>query len=209
MRNSRCRVAVLDENEVDAGLLSVVMFPARMELKLFEHLVSLGHRRIDCVNTQSEDEVIKDRIAQWQEFLRKNKLSGQLRSLSIHRSMEAGYTLIRDVLREGRPLGTALFCTTGPAAIGVMRALHEAKLEIGRDVSVCTVNDEGMAPYLLKTLTSLESPSRARYLRPVVEWMLSGKKWEGSLLIQPKELSIYLGESTGSAPKRDKIVLVQ
>jgi DNA-binding LacI/PurR family transcriptional regulator len=207
MRNSRCRVAVLDENEVDAGLLSVVMFPARMELKLFEHLVSLGHRRIDCVNTQSEDEVIKDRIAQWREFLGKHKLSGQLRALTIHRSMEAGYSLIRDVLREGRPLGTALFCTTSPAAIGAMRAIHEATLEIGRDVSVCTVNDEGMAPYLLKTLTSLESPSRARYLRPVVEWMLSGKKWEGSLLIQPKDLSIYVGESTGPAPRHDKVVV--
>jgi hypothetical protein len=104
-------------------------------------------------------------------------------------------------------LGTALFCTTSPAAIGAMRALHEAKLEIGRDVSVCTVNDEGMAPFLLKTLTSLESPSRARYLRPVVEWMLSGKKWDGSLLIQPKELSIYVGESTGPASRHDKVVV--
>ncbi len=209
MKSSRCRVAVLDENEVDAGLLSVVMFPARMERKLFEHLVSLGHRRIDCVNTQSEDEVIKDRIAHWREYLAKNGLSGQLRSLTIHRSMEAGYSLIRDVLREGRPLGTALFCTTGPAAIGVMRALHEAKLEIGKDVSVCTVNDEGIGPYLLKTLTSIESPSRARYLRPVVEWMLSGKKWQGELLIQPKEMSLYAGESTGPAPKLDKVVLAQ
>jgi DNA-binding LacI/PurR family transcriptional regulator len=52
MMNSRCRVAVLDEDESEAGLLSVVIFPARMEQKLFDHLAGLGHRRIDCVNTQ-------------------------------------------------------------------------------------------------------------------------------------------------------------
>lgn len=199
MRASRCRVAVLDQDESEAGLVSVVMFPPGMERKLFEHLAGLGHRRIDCVNTQAEDDVIRGRIACWREFLHKNRLQGHLRSLSIHRSLESGYSLIRDVLREGRALGSALFCTTGPAAIGVMRALHEAGQEVGRDVSVCTVNDEGMGPYLLKTLTSLKAPPRALYLRTVVEWMLSGRKWQGGLLIKPKDLSVFKGESTGAA----------
>jgi hypothetical protein len=39
--------------------------------------------------------------------------------------------------------------------------------------------------------------------------MLSGKKWQGELLIQPKEMSLYAGESTGPAPKLDKVVLAQ
>ena len=73
---------------------------------------------------------------------------------------------------EGFPSERDLAEETGLSRVTIRAALHEAKLEIGRDVSVCTVNDEGMAPYLLKTLTSLESPPRARYLCPVVELSL-------------------------------------
>ena len=53
---------------------------------------------------------------------------------------------------EGFPSERDLAEETGLSRVTIRAALHEAKLEIGRDVSVCTVNDEGMAPYLLKTL---------------------------------------------------------
>lgn len=200
IRQSRCRVVVLDQDETAGGLPSVVLFPPAEEIRLLEHLANLGHRRIDCINTQSSDAVILDRIDTWRQFIEKTGLSGQLRSQPIFEPVEGAYRLIHDLLREGRPLGTAQFCTTGPAAIGAMRALHEAKLEIGRDVSVCAVNDEGLGRYLLKSLTALESPSRALYLRRCVDWMFSDGPWEGPLLVQPKEVHLFIGESTGPAP---------
>jgi hypothetical protein len=98
-------------------------------------------------------------------------------------------------------MATALFCTTGPAAIGAMRAFHEAGREIGRDVSICAVNDEGMAPFLLRTLTALVSPPRAEFLRGPVAWMLEGGKWRGRLLLEPDDAPLFIGESTGPAPK--------
>lgn len=57
-----------------------------------------------------------------------------------------------------------------------MRALSEAGLEIGRDVSVCAVNDENLGRYLLKSLTALESPPRAHDLRHPIDWMLGEEK---------------------------------
>jgi DNA-binding LacI/PurR family transcriptional regulator len=200
IRRSGCRVVVLDQDETDAGLPSVVLFPPAEEVRLLEHLAELGHRRIDCINTQSSDAVIQDRIDTWGQFIETHGLSGQLRSQPIFEPIEGAYRLVNDLLREGRPLGTAQFCTTGPAAIGAMRALHEAKLEIGRDISVCAVNDEGLGRYLLKSLTALESPSRALYLRQAVEWMFGDGPWEGPLLVQPKEVHLFKGESTGPAP---------
>jgi DNA-binding LacI/PurR family transcriptional regulator len=200
IRRSRCRLIVLDQDETAGGLPSVVLFPPAEEVRLLEHLADHGHKRIDCINTQSRDGVIQDRIETWRQFIDRNGLSGQLRSQPIFEPIEGAYRLVKDLLHEGRPLGTAQFCTTGPAAIGAMRALHEAKLEIGQDVSVCAVNDEGLGRYLLKSLTALESPPRALYLRQAVQWMFGDADWEGPLLVQPRQVHLFVGESTGPAP---------
>jgi len=200
MAASSCRVVVLDADESEAGLPSVTMFPPSAERKLFDHLCGLGHRRIDCLNTQAEDAVILGRISEWKRYLDDHGLPGQLRSLATLKPFEAAYQLIREALREGRPVASAIFCTTGPAAIGAMRALHEAGLEIGVDVSVCAVNGEGIGQYLLRSLTELASPPRARYLQRAAEWMLEEGEWEGPLLIQPEDVPLFEGESTGPAP---------
>jgi len=200
MVSTPCRVVVLDQDESAAGLPSVTLFPPSAERKLFEHLRLLGHRRIDCLNTQAEDRVIAGRIAAWRRYLEEYGLAGELRSRTVQRPLESAYQLIRDALSEGRPVASALFCTTGPAAIGGMRALSEAGLRIGVDVSVCAVNGEGIGRYLLRSLTELESPPRALYLRRAVEWMLGEGAWKGDLLIQPDDVPLFEGESTGPAP---------
>jgi DNA-binding LacI/PurR family transcriptional regulator len=194
-------VVVLDQDWTDAGLPSVKMFPPKSERRLFDHLLNLGHRRIDCLNVQGETDVIRDRIGVWHEYLEEKFLSGQLRSQSGGSPAETAYRLTQQALSEGNASASALFCTTGIAAIGAMRALEDAKLVIGRDVSVCTVNDEGLGRFLHKSLTSLENPPRAQYLGKVVEWMFSGKSWSGPLLVQPPEVPMFIGESTGPAPK--------
>lgn len=200
LQEARGRIVVLDQDETAAGLPSVIMFPPAAERKLLDHLLALGHRRIDCLITQQDNDLEHGRVAAWRQYLAEKGLAGQLRVRMTERPLESGYDLIHDTLAEGRPLAEAIFCTSAPAAVGAMRALHEAGLEIGRDVSVCAVNDEGMGRYLLKTLTALESPPRAHYLRQAVEWMLRGEgPWEGPLLIQPDEVPLFVGESTGPA----------
>ncbi|BDI31589.1 hypothetical protein CCAX7_36400 [Capsulimonas corticalis] len=197
---NRLRVVILDQDESHAGLPSVTLFPPTAEDKLFDHLVKLGHQRIDCLNTQAEDAVIKGRIAAWREYLDLYNLPGQLRSLTMYKPLETAYRVVRDALKEGEPVASALFCTTGPAAMGAMRALHEAGLEIGVDVSVCAVNGEGLGQYLLRSLTELASPSRTFYLRHAAEWMIGKREWQGPLLIQPTDVQLFEGESTGPAP---------
>jgi DNA-binding LacI/PurR family transcriptional regulator len=160
----------------------------------------MGHQRIDCLNTQCEDAVIRERIASWQKFLKKKGLQGVLRSQPTNKPLSGAYEYVAKLLREGHLLATALYCTTGPCAIGAMRALKDAGLEVGRDVSVCAVNDEGIGRFLLKSLTALESQPRSYFLRRVTEWMLSGNKWKGSLLVEPEDAPLFQGETVGPAP---------
>ena len=198
MRESKCKVIVLDQDVTAAEIPSVVMFPPRSERKLMEHLVQFGHRRIDCLNTQICDSIIEGRIAAWRSFLGENMLEGELHSASELRPVSSAYELIKARLREGKPMGTALVCTTGPAALGAMRAFYDAGLEIGKDISVCAVNDERLGPYLIPSLTCLQS-QRVPYLTRAVQWILNGR-WKGPLLIQPDDVPMFIGDSTGPAP---------
>lgn len=200
MRDAPSRIVVLDQDATRLGFVSVELFPPAAEKKLLDHLVEQGHKRIDCINSQPDDDVILGRIAGWEKYIEDKKLAGVLRSQPDGKPLPAAYELVGRLLREGHLLGTALFCTTGPCAIGTMRALREAGLVIGRDVSVCAVNDEGIGRYLLKTLTALESRARPLYLRKAAEWMLSDAEWEGDLLIRPQDAPLFVGESTGPAP---------
>ena len=201
VRESSCRTVMLDADASAAKLPSILLFPPPSLERLLTHLQQSGHRRIDCLNTQTENAVISERIDIWRRFLHRHGLSGKLRSVSIRRPIETAYATVRKALGGRRPMAAAQFCTTGPAAIGAMRAFHEAGLEIGRDVSVCAVNDEGMAPFLLRTLTALVSPPRVKYLRNAAEWMLGDDEWSGPLRVQPQEAPLFIGESTGPAPK--------
>jgi len=200
MHKSKCRVVVLDQDASAAGLPSLVMFPPQAESNLMEHLTELGHRRIDCLNTQARDLIIEGRIASWQNFLKERGLSGSLFSLTEFHPLESAYQLVRNKLRAGAAFGPALLCTTALAALGAMRACHEAGLKIGRDISICTVNDEGLGPYLIPSLTCLRSPLRAVYLRKALDWMLSNREWQGSLVLQPDHVPRFVGESTGPVP---------
>ena len=198
--DSPCRVVSVERDYSRAGLPSIQLFTPSAERKMFDHLYRLGHRRIDCLNTQALDGVIQNRIAVWREYNELKGTSGQLHSLTLSKPVESAYQLVRDILRQGRPVGTALFCTTGPAAIGAMRAAHEAGLKVGDDISVCAVNSEGLGRYLQPTLTALEAPPRAPYLRRALQWMTSDEAWPGPLLIEADDVPLFEGESTGPVP---------
>ncbi|SDU27286.1 regulatory protein, gntR family [Verrucomicrobium sp. GAS474] len=201
LRSSRCRVAILDFDWTAYGLPSISVFPARAEWKLLEHLRDLGHRRVDCVNAQPLDPVIEARIAAWREGLAEFGLTGRLHSDPGYPAVEMAYRLMRRKLkaRERSPLGTALLCVTGPAAVGTLRACADEGIAVGRDLSVVAMNDEGLGPYLTPSLTCLQSPPRENFLLSAVEWMIGRKEWQGSLWVEPKDIPMFVGESSGAA----------
>jgi DNA-binding LacI/PurR family transcriptional regulator len=196
-----CRTVLLDQDASAAGIPSAVMFPPGCERPLLQHLVDLGHRRIDCVNTQARDSVIRQRIAAWQAFIAANGITGALRERCEHIPVESARLLIAEAATQRADLGTALYCTTFPAALGAMRALGDAGIGVGHQVSVCAVNDEGLGRYLPTSLTALESPPRAALLTQAVRWMLGASTWRGPRLLAPIDVPLFVGESTSLAPR--------
>ncbi|HEY8965695.1 MAG TPA: substrate-binding domain-containing protein, partial [Candidatus Methylacidiphilales bacterium] len=143
----------------------------------------------------------------WRRGLEKHGLAGELHSVETAHSIEGAYRLVGRLLgRKGRKvpavpaLGSALLCVTGPAAVGAMRACSEAGVAIGRDLSLVAMNDEGLGPYLVPSLTSLQSPAREPFLRPAADWMIGRGPWRGPLLVEPADIPMFFGESSGPAP---------
>lgn len=194
---SRVRVVVLDHDESAAGLRSVIVFPFAAGNKLLDHLRKLGHRRIDCVNVQAHNPVIAARIQVWRDYLERHGLEGELISQPSDGTLVSAYRQLSRRLAAGRATAGALYCTTAMAALGSMRALHEHGFAIGGAISVCAVNDEGLGPYLIPSLTSLSAIPRAQYLRKAAAWLLKGKGWATPSLHQPEDAPLFVGESTG------------
>lgn len=213
MTSGRARVVVLDQDMSALDLRSVIVFPFSSGDKLLDHLRSLGHRRIDCLNVSVMNPVIEARIAGWRAYLARHDLAGELVSKSENGTIASAYKLMASRYakkagkdKKGKPPArpapvAAVYGVTVHAAIGAMRAAHEAGLRIGRDVSICAVNDEGLGPYLVPSLTSLQTPPRDRYLTKAVGWIIGKSGWGTPSLQQPKEAPLFIGESTGPATK--------
>ena len=87
-----------------------------------------------------------------------------------------------------------------------MRACYEAGLAVGRDVAVCTINNEPTGWYFCPSLTGLEAPDFEPLLEPCFRWFAAGSEgdesvdadqgWEGDLLIEPEDIPLFIGEST-------------
>lgn len=195
------RITVLDDDLSGVGLPSILPMPPAFTTHLLEYLRAEGFGSIDCLNTQPVHSVIDQRIGYWESWTRKNGISGELINEPVEPYMQP-YGRAREVmqtrLREGRFTSEALFCVTAPAAIGAMRALHDAGIRPGHDVGICCLADvENTAEFQIPSLTTIEPGEVTSFITGCLNWMLGeAAVWEGSLLMQPESPRLVEREST-------------
>lgn len=113
-----CKVVILDQDETQEELPSVVKFPPKVEYKLFDYLVELGYTRIDCINIQPGNPVINRRIETWDGYLKEKGLNGRLLSREMFQPTETAYLVVKELLSGGGGIiGSAIYCTTGPLLV--------------------------------------------------------------------------------------------
>jgi DNA-binding LacI/PurR family transcriptional regulator len=194
------KVVVLDGDFSDENVPSIRLFPDRHIETVFAHLARLGHRRIDCVNTQGRNPEIDRRIGLWRQGLSAHAATGRLwddPAPSFRDPTPYAYEMTGRLLTEKRLTATALVCTTFPAALGVIRALWERGIRVGKDVSVCSINIEPPARYCCPSVTGLDMPDLTGVLTRCFAWFGRNRWWRGSTLIEPAHPVFFKGESTG------------
>ena len=202
---SRTRhLVVLEEDLSGAGIPSVQLLPADFIQLLGEHLYGLGHRRIDCLNTQPASSRMARRLDQWRLWQKLRQVEGRIWDSPVeaytHPTPHA-YHVMKRLLKTGEFQATALVCLDDAVAIGAMRALREQALQPGQDVSVCAFDSAGLQRYQYISLTVLERPDAGSYLNMFFDWFAARTEpWSGPTRVQPATVDLFAGESTGPAP---------
>lgn len=203
-RRAKSPLVVVDSDWSDYQIPSVSKCIPECAYEMLDYLESLGHRHIDCLNVNLLVPTIESRIQKWNLWKTVHRYNGELINEPVRPfewGIERARIAVKNRIESGNLKATALFCTAEHAAIGAMSACAECGLEVGKDISICEMNDEGLAKYLNPTLTSFEITDSTAYLSVCLDWMKGGgKDWTGPLLVKPKQMHIFKGRSTGPAP---------
>lgn len=195
------KVVILDGDFTSDGLPSIRLFSDRCIERVMNHLYKLGHRHVDCINTQNRNEEIDRRIGIWESWMRQRGIKGNLHDDPAPYYTDptaVAYRLMLRLLEGKQSKATAFIATTCPAAIGSIRACWERDIRVGRDLSIATVNIEPPAEFFCPSITGLNTPDLSEVLGRCFDWFSSrASAWRGARLMEPKDSVLFEGESTG------------
>jgi DNA-binding LacI/PurR family transcriptional regulator len=195
------KVVVLDGDFSAEEIPSIRLFPDRHIERVFAHLAQLGHRHIDCINTQCHNPEVDRRIALWRRWLK--SIGGQGRlwdnpAPSFSDPTPCAHEMVSRMIDEKQSAATAFVCTTFPAAMGAIRACWERGLKVGQDVSICSINVEPPARYCCPSITGLDMPDLSGVLGRCSDWFSQDGPWRGPTLLEPADPVFFPGESAGA-----------
>ncbi len=177
----------------------------RAFLRATEHLLDLGHTRIALLNGLETLHFARRRRIGYEDAL---KARGVPPEPDLARSGEMVETFGHDeagaLLASQRP-PTAFLCSSIMIALGAMRAIREAGLEPGRDVSIVTHDDDisflrnaGARPLFTATRCPIRPAGRR-----AAEMLIAGiDDPETAPVSELLEAEIVIGQSTG--PRADR-----
>jgi len=122
------------------------------------HLWALGHQRVAAMRGPRGWPDVTLRIDGFRDELARRGASMELLRLfpCASRQTHSGFEATRKLLTDARP--TAIFCMNDTTALGAMRAIREAGLEVPRDVSVVGFDDGELAEFSHPRLTTIHQP---------------------------------------------------
>lgn len=122
-----------------------------------------GHRRVAFLSGKEE---MKDgtfhsdeRTSAFIEYAKTHGLIYMPYMKEERFSLESGYAMMRDIIKQESVLPTAVFCASDPIALGAMRAILEAGLSIPEDISIVGFDNITTATFTSPPLTTVYAPA--------------------------------------------------
>ncbi len=156
-------IVSISGHENVAGVTNIQLDHKEAVRLALKHLTDLGHTRVAFMRGQEQT---VDTDYRWREIMETARCFGlELHSELLIRLTEnswspaLGYGPMKALLSQTRNF-TALFAFNDIAAVGAIRALHEAGLRVPEDVSVIGFDDVLSAPFGIPSLTTVRQPLR-------------------------------------------------
>lgn len=139
--------------------LSVKMDHIKASKTMVNYLISLGHKKIGCILSSSDNQHTHDRFEGYKDAMEQAGLEIDDTQLyqgdfSIESGYEAGNYFAN--LAE-RP--TAVFCMNDDMAIGAIKAWKEHGIRVPEDISITGYDDLTFASYSDPSLTTIRQPT--------------------------------------------------
>lgn len=187
------------------GVTDIVLDHSKAAELALTHLHKLGHRKIAFMKGPA---IIPDTEHRWNGILetaRRLKIAVRpelcLQLAADSWSPEVGYLPMKAFLEKQRDF-TAIFCFNDIAAMGVIRAIHDAGLRVPEDISVIGFDDILSAAYQKPSLTTIRQPLREMGNRgaQLLLDMIANPKTQAlpEIVVQPE---LIVRESTATAAK--------
>lgn len=151
-------VVMACEHLPDSPFPTVRIDNAKAAEEAVTFLLDLGHKKIAYINGPAENPVSKDRLRGYRKAMRTGKIKIKPEWIAAGDfSPHSGYEAGKALLTSANP-PTAIFASSDPMAIGVMRAAGELGLNIPGDVSLIGFDDIRFAEFMTPTLTTVHQP---------------------------------------------------
>jgi DNA-binding LacI/PurR family transcriptional regulator len=183
-----------------SGITNVVLDHNRAAELTLRHLADLGHQDIAFMHGQPFS---SDSDARWSELTRVARDLGlrirpelTIRLTRDQTSPELGYPVVQQLLAHHCRF-TALVCFNDVAAIGAIRALHDAQLRVPDDISVVGFDDIPQAAFQTPSLTTIRQPLHEMgrlAARLLLDHLRSSAVLPAEVAVEPE---LILRESTG------------
>jgi DNA-binding LacI/PurR family transcriptional regulator len=170
-----------------------------------EHLHGLGHRNVAVIKGQRFS---SDTEPRWLAIKHAAERLGILLNPANVTQLEGdapthepGYLATKRLLASEYPF-TAIFSFNDVSAIGAVRALREAGLQVPRDVSVVGFDDVQSAAFQNPSLTTVRQPLRSMGLlaaEQIVKAIEDGVSMGAPVVVAPE---LVVRESTSRAPRQ-------
>ncbi len=121
-----------------------------------DHLVARGHQRIAWVGWQKTSFIGEDRRTGWVDAMHGHGLPTSRLSARGDDTLDFGRRAAHALCEKEAP--TAFVCVSDTVAMGVMHALADRSLVVGRDVAVVGFDDSIAAQCVPSGLTSVRQP---------------------------------------------------
>jgi LacI family transcriptional regulator len=169
------------------------------------HLLALGRLRIATIRGPRGNVDAEQRLRGYRDALRAASIAPEARlELQGDFTERSGYECGRELLRL-RPRPTAVFAANDYMAIGLLRALRDAGVEVPREISVVGFDDIAFALYLDPPLTTVHVDAYAlgeRATRSLVHFMRAPRPSRCTHFVLPTALSVRAScgaETSGAA----------
>lgn len=125
-----------------------------------EHLINLGHRKIAFLGDASSGRTTQERLAGYQQTMHEAGIEIPTRYIYLVHGSSArhGYSAADTFLRE--PMPSAIICYNDMMAIGVLKRLRKAGIQVPLDISITGFDNITVSDYTDPPLTTIDQPKR-------------------------------------------------